>query len=490
MALAVVVVAVVGITAAESATSPTNVKVTVSSTQSGQAMPAGFLGFSLEYSAIHRYLGRDAGALDPVFLALVAGVNPGQSPVLRIGGDSSDHTWWPLPGEVAPAGVDYPLTPNWLATVRAAAVTLNAQLILGVNLAADSPQLAGTEARALIHGIGGQYVDALEVGNEPDVYTDFAWYRTRTGTVGFARGSGWDEPAYATDLLHWAAALPDVPLAGPAAAYTGWLADLPSLIAAEPHLSVVTSHRYPLRACGADATGALAPTIANLLDDASSTGLAQSIANFVAVAHQHGLPYRVDELNSASCGGAPGTSNTFASSLWILDTLFNLAAVGVDGVNIHTLPGAAYAPFSFSESHGVWHATVNPLYYGLLLFSQAFPVGAHLLDTTTQATAPVKVWSDVDRGGTVRTLVINEDSAAAASVHLHVRGKGAQPATVEYLTAPALSATTGVALGGQSFAADTTSGTLTGPQTTTVRSLLGEFEVTVPAGSAALITTQ
>jgi hypothetical protein len=488
LAVVVVALAAVGLTAAQSDPSPTNVNVTVSNAEMGQAMPSGFLGLSLEYSAIHRYLGRDANALNPVFTQLVAGLNPGQSPVLRIGGDSTDHTWWPMPGVVEPAGVNYALTQNWLSTVHAAAAQLNAQLILGINLAADSPQLAGVEARALIHGVGGQYVNSLEIGNEPDVYTDFAWYRTRTGAVGFSRGNGWNEAAYEQDFKRWAAALPDVPLAGPADAYTDWLADLPSLISSEPHLSVITSHRYPLRACGADDTGALAPTISNLLEQSSSAGLAQSIAGFVTIAHQHGLPYRVDELNSASCGGALGTSNTFASSLWILDTLFNMASVGVDGVNIHTLPNAAYAPFSFTESKGVWHGTVNPLYYGLLMFSQAFPVGAHLLNATTHTTAAVKVWSDVDTGGTVRTLVINEDSAPA-TVHLSVRGRNAHAATVETLTAPALDASTGISLGGQSFGANTTTGVLGTPQTTTTQALLGEYTVTVAAGSAALVTT-
>jgi hypothetical protein len=487
--LLVVVTAFAGLEAADSATpAPVPVRVTVSGTQTGRAMPSGFLGLSLEYSAIHQYLGRDSAAIDPVFTQLVAALTPGGSPVLRIGGDSTDHTWWPLPGVVPPAGVSYTLSKDWLATVHSAAKALNAHLILGVNLAADSVQLAGAEARALIHGIGGQYVDALEIGNEPDVYTDFAWYRTRTGQIGFARGSGWNEETYEKEFSRWAAALPDVPLAGPADAYTDWLSNLSSLISSEPHLGVVTSHRYPLRGCGADAVGVMAPTIANLLADSSSVDLAQSIAPFVTTAHNAGLPYRVDELNSASCGGAAGVSNTFASSLWIIDTLFNMASVGVDGVNIHTLPGAAYAPFSFTETKGVWHGTVNPLYYGLLMFSQAFPAGAHLLTTTTDTTAPVKVWSTVDTGGTVRTVVINEDSSAAAIVHLHMQGRSTAPVSVETLTAPSLSSSTGVQLGDQAFGAGTTSGVLGAPQTTQVRSLLGEYAITVPAGSAALIT--
>ena len=59
-------------------------------------------------------------------------------------------------------------------------------------------------------------------------------------------------------------------------------------------------------------------------------------------------------MNSASVhAGKRGVSDTFASALWVLDTLFNLAAVGVDGVNVHTLPGAAYELFTFRYRRGM-----------------------------------------------------------------------------------------------------------------------------------------
>ncbi|HET9073002.1 MAG TPA: glycosyl hydrolase family 79 C-terminal domain-containing protein [Solirubrobacteraceae bacterium] len=484
--LAALLIALV-LSAANAAPTPLRVSAAVSPTPTGQALPPGFVGLSLEYSAIHRYLGRDPHALNPLFLALVSALAPGGSPVLRIGGDSSDHTWWPMPGVVEPAGVSYALTPDWLATVHAAAGALDARLILGVNLAADNPALAGVEARALLAGIGGKYVDALEIGNEPDVYTRFAWYRTRTRQVGFARGGGWTEPAFLAEFHRWARALPAVPLAGPADAYTDWMAKLSGLLAAPTHLGVVTFHRYPLRSCGAQARGSQAATIPNLLAPAASAGLAASVAPFVAVSHAAGLPFRIDELNSASCGGQPGVSNTFASALWVLDTLFQMASVGVDGVNIHTLPGAAYAPFSFTHVHGVWHATVNPLYYGLRLFTQAFPAGARLLPSSSTATQ-VKVWSTLATDGTIHTVVINE-AANPAVVRLHITGRGGHPLSVERLTAPALTSTTGVQLGGADLAPDTTSATLGAAHLTQLRSLLGEYQLNVPADSAALLTS-
>ena len=484
--LLIVVLACVGLNAAESAPDPVaSTDIEVSTTTAGQPLAPGFLGLSLEYSAIHRYLGRDAGAINPVFTQLVAALDPGQSPVLRIGGDSTDHSWWPLPGVLEPAGISYSLTRGWLATVHSAAVALDAHLILGVNLAADSPQLAGAEARALVHGIGRRHITALEIGNEPDLYSDFAWYRTRTRQVGFARSSSWTEPAYAREFAHWAAALPHLPLAGPSDAYTNWMSALPTFIAHAPRLGVVTFHRYPLRGCGARATGALAPTVTNLFAGASAAGLAASVAPYVGIAHAAGLPFRVDELNSASCGGAKGLSNTFAASLWVIDALFRMAAVGVDGVNLHTLPGAAYAPFSFRLSGGIWHATVNPVYYGMLMFARAFPAGAQLLSTTVGAHSPITAFATVDRAGAIHTILINE-TARTAVVRLRIAGRRDRPLRLERLTAPSLSATRGVALAGVSFRPGTTRGVLGPAHTTTTSPADGVYRIAVAADSAVL----
>ena len=60
-------------------------------------------------------------------------------------------------------------------------------MILGLNLAADSPEVAATEARVLTDGIGKSYVQALELGNEPELYGGFAWYRTPDGRPVTAR---------------------------------------------------------------------------------------------------------------------------------------------------------------------------------------------------------------------------------------------------------------------------------------------------------------
>jgi hypothetical protein len=259
-------------------------------------------------------------------------------------------------------------------------------------------------------------------------------------------------------------------------------------IAAEKNLNLVTYHRYPLRACVTDPSAKGYPTIPSLLSDASASGLARGLTHFTGVAHAHHRPFRLTELNSASCAGAPGVSDTFASALWALDTLFNMEGAGVDGVNFHMLPGSHYELFSPSQtSSGQWQAFVHPEYYGLLMFAQAFPVGARRLKVGAPG-GPVKVWATQDEAGNVRVTVINKDTANAHTVVVSVPGP-TRTASLETLQAPSASSTSGVTLGGQTFGAETTTGTLPGsPSTTPVNPGAGRYTVQVPAASAALLT--
>ena len=89
-----------------------------------------------------------------------------------------------------PRGVSYALTPSWLASARALSGALGAKLILGLNLAAADPRLTAAEAEALLSGVGAANVSALELGNEPDVYGVFPWYRDHGKPV-FARSAGY-----------------------------------------------------------------------------------------------------------------------------------------------------------------------------------------------------------------------------------------------------------------------------------------------------------
>jgi len=462
---------------------------TVSGSTAGQAMAPGFLGASFEYRALHQYTGRDPRAIDPALLGLLKGLAPGQAPIVRVGGNSADGTWWPIRGMIAPGGIYYRLTGGWMRTTHALAADLGAKLILGINLTAGRPAIAAAEGRALLQGVGRPYIKAFEIGNEPDLYGAFPWYRDRRGHTYRSRSRRYGLADYTKQFSEWSKALPTMPLAGPATSGPNWMSSLGRFISAEPSLKLVTYHRYPLRACLADPTSPQFPTIANLLADRSSSGLAQGLAPYVRVAHGKGLPFRVAEMNSASCEGAPGVSDTFASALWALDTMLNLASVGVDGVNFHMLPGSHYELFTVShDSAGAWQAFVHPEYYGLLMFSQAFPPGARRLPVSAPD-GPVKLWATRGADGVTRVVAINQDPAAEHDVSVQLPGPAGAPGSLETLSAPSLDATAGVTLGGQTFGSETATGTLPGPPLTTpVIPAAGAYSIALPAASAALLT--
>ena len=451
----------------------------------GRPIPAGFLGLSLEYPAVSAYAGRDPSSLDPVFVQLVRNLAPGQAPVLRIGGNSADRTWWPVAGASRPPGVTFDLNRRWLEVTRALAQRLGAHLILGVNLEQDSPKLAAAEARALIGGVGRQSVRALELGNEPDLYAAFPWYRS-AGHAVFGRPKSYDESAYVQDFAGLRGALPHVPLAGPSLSGRQWTQGLGQFLAAERHLGLVTLHRYPLQICLTPISSARYPTIPRLLSPATSTGLADSFAPYVALARARGLSLQVDELNTVSCGADPAVSKSFASALWAVNTLFGLASAGVSGVNVHTFPGAGYELFTITQSGGRWQAEVAPEYYGLLMFARAAPPGSHLLSVSPGTGGAVDAWATHAADGTVRVVVTNVGSSRRA---LAVRVLGAHgSATLTRLTAPSSSSTTGVTLGGQSFGAETSTGVLAGPaQTASVSEGDGRYVIELPAASAAML---
>ncbi len=450
----------------------------------GRAVPAGFVGLSLELPSLLAYAGKDPRAINPVFEQLIRNLAPGQSASLRIGGDSTDWTWYAVPHMTRPPWVRYTLTQNWLQVARALAQAVDARLILGINLEANSAKLAAAEANAMLATIGRGLIGALEIGNEPELYGSFSWYRTPSG--GHVRGRA---PAYAfsdfiRDFSRVARSLPQVPLAGPSIGSPAWQPQLGSFLAGEPRVGVVTLHRYPLKRCA----GRTNVSVGQLLSEASSLGLADSVARYAALAHARGHRLRIDEMNSISCGGQRGLSDTFASALWALDALFAMQSVGVDGVNIHTLPGAVNELFAFSQLGGVWQGYVRPDYYGLLMFARAAPAGSRLLKLAGATQGTLRAWATLAPDRHARVVLINTSTTRSQTVTVKAPS-AAGSAVLERLIAPNATARTGISLGGQSFGSQTATGLLAGnPQAASVARIAGSYRLRLPPASAAMLT--
>jgi hypothetical protein len=467
---------------------PARVSVRVSAGRVTGPLPSGFVGFSFEFDAVRDYTGSDPRAINPVLVQLIRDVAPGQTPVLRIGGNSTDDTWWPLADVTPSPGITYTLTRSWLATTRALAVATGAKLILGVNMKFDSPAEAAAEARAYRVGIGARRIEALEIGNEPELYKVFPWYEIN-GAPFYARPSTYDFASYMEDVADLAKSVRNVALAGPATGAPSWFARVPKLMAADRRLKVITYHRYPLLGCFSQPGDARYPSIPNLLDPDSARGLLGNAARTIAYAHRHGATVRIDELNSVACAGTSGVSDTFASTLWMLDTLFAMDRAGVDGVNIHSLPGASYKPFEFRRLHRHWFATVRPEYYALLMFAEVAPPGSRMLSVAQTASADVRSRATVTRSGEVHVVLINDGLTSGHTVLIRPPF-AAREAVLERLRAPSAAATDDVTLAGQTFGNETGTGTLKGK----LRSVRlkpdrhGRYLVMLPASSAATVT--
>jgi hypothetical protein len=478
----VVAAATVGISLALASTPRKPSQFNVQSATVGQPMPSGFVGLSMEFRGLEAYAGANPSAVSPPFLQLLRNLAPGQSPVLRIGGDGTDWTWYPVPGMAQPGGVKYSLNKTWLKVARSVAQTIHAKLILGIDLEADSRRLAATEANAFVNGIGRQSIEALEIGNEPELYGSFPWFKNAAGVHVHGRPRDYDFQNYKQDFSSFAGVMPRAPIAGPSSGSKVWNAQLGALLSAEPKIRLVTLHAYPLKHCSA----ASHPTTAQLISPSASAGLAASQAGYVAVARRHGRPLRIDEMNGISCGGANGVSNSFASALWALDSLYQLARVGVAGVNMHTVPDTINEVIGSSQVQGKWQATVHPEYYGMMMFAQAAPAGSRLLKVGGSLSG-TSVWATRGTDGHIRVVVTNRRSSAQ---NVGIRIPAAHgPATVERLQAPGLGATSGVTLGGQSFGAATTTGLLSGASSnSTVEPSGDDYVITLPGTSAVMLT--
>jgi hypothetical protein len=461
-----------------------SVAFTINAGAPAPVIPRGFVGLSTEYWAIPELAGEEPSAEDPVFAQLLRNLAPGQQPVLRIGGDSTDWVWWPIANVHKPPGIRYTLSTRWMQIARALVKATNARLILGINLEAGSRRLASAEARALVNGIGRSSIQALEIGNEPELYGSFGWYRTASGREILGRPRGYDLPAFTRDFSAFASSMPSLPLAGPSTGAPIWMAQLGQFLGSERGIGIATVHDYPLKHCGASTH----VTIADLLSNSSSVGLAATLAPEVSAAHRHHVPLRIDEMNSVSCGGERGVSDTYASALWVLDTLFAFARDGVDGVNIHTPPRSINEMFTSSLVKGAWQASVHPVYYGMLMFARATPPGSTLIRISGGSAPGLSTWATRGRDGKTRVVLINKDPLNSRLVAVRA-GAGASPATIELLRAPAIGAKSGITLGGQSFGADTRTGVLAGAAAgKTVKPDDGQYTFRLPAGSAALLT--
>jgi hypothetical protein len=448
----------------------------------GRAVPRSFFGLSTEYWTLPIY----ERHLQPFERVLAALRVPGDGPmILRIGGDSADHTWWDPHSWWAPHWV-FRVTPRWLAATRSLTRQMRLRVILDLNLVTGSPRGAGVFAHAARIGLPRGSVAGFEIGNEPDIYDRTFW----TGALAWGRRRA-PLPAHLTarqyrlDFTTYARALGTrAPLIGPALANprydAPWIARL--LDAPHPGLRMISVHHYALSAC-AHPGAPNYPTIDRVLSERASAGAARSLGRAIALAHHAGLPIRLTELNSVTCGGLRGVSNTFATALWAPDALFELLNAGIDGVNLHVREYAINAPFTLG-ARGLY---ARPLLYGMIAFARMLGPGARLLPlrVTERPAVHMKAWAVRLRDRALHVLLIDKGRRSArVLLRLPARGQ----ATVQRLLAPSAAATVGTTLAGQHLGPH---GTWVGHRSVErIERRAAGYELQLPAHSAALLSVR
>jgi hypothetical protein len=305
---------------------------------------------------------------------------------------------------------------------------------------------AAREAAAAKAALAGSLA-GFELGNEPNAYGE---HGLRTFPWRFRQYAG-EARAYWRAI---AKAAPGVPLFGPDASGSRIFKRWGRGEARRLHPAVLTAHHYPLGCLQVPA-----PTIEALLSPHIRGLEAVSVRRFMAVSHASAIPFRLDEANTVSCGGARGISDTFASALWATDYIARAMAAGMAGINLHGNPAncAGYTPLCAPTPQSLLSGELRPQpeWYALLLDSALIgdrPVRAIVSE---QGRGNLDLTALQSPDGGLHVVVVDDDPPEDPPSVVSLRvGRRFGAASLLALTAPSPAAESGVRLGGQTVAGD------------------------------------
>jgi hypothetical protein len=410
--------------------------------------------FAMTYAYFH--------ASNHNLIALFRLLGPG---VLRLGGGGADEVLWTS----SSSGTHLQITASNVQDLAGFLKATGWLCLYGVNLATSTPALAAEEVACVVSALGSNLL-GIELGNEPDEY----------GVAGNFFAGNW---TFQNFLNRWNSfrsvilqAVPHVPMTGPATGGGNHISTwtLPFAEAVTPsELTLLTQHYY--RANGASPTSSASYLIS------PDPQLTADLSLLNAGAGQLGLPYRISECNSFYNGGAASVSDSYASSLWVIDFLFNVALGGAVGVNMHGGGnGPGYTPIA-DDSGGVIGA--RPEYYGLLLFALA---GSGTLLETELSVGSVDATAYAVRtpSGGLNLIVVNKDTLQNLPLTIQTN-QNIRTATMRLMTGASLAATSAVTIQGATV---NPNGSFTPATPTTLTFSTDQTTCHIPALSAALIS--
>jgi len=446
----------------------TQASLTVTDTVAG-SIGSAFAGLSYEKSNLHELL---FTASNSDLIGLFKRLGPS---VLRIGGNSVDENVWSPNGLGQTAGQ---IAPSDVASLAAFVKAAGWQCLYGVNLGgaatgATTPEMAAAEVAYAAEQFGSSLL-GIEIGNECDMY----------GNAGSYFPGNWSLARFLTlwGQFHTAiiARTPSVSITGPASAANEGIWTVPfGEAVTKSEITLLTQHYYR-------ANGQLPTSTAAFLIT-PDTRLLAYLAILKAGARSIGVPYRMSECNSFYGGGSIGVSDSYASSLWIVDYLFNCVQGGASGVNFHG--GGNWPGYTAIADNAGTVVGVRPEFYGILLFT----LGGQGTLYTTQLSAGslnVTAYAVKTSSGGLNLIVVNKDLTQNLQLTTQLP-QNASSATLLAMTqltsgaiGPALSATSGVTIQGASVNPD---GTFSPLDPYTLNPSGSQLACYVPALSAVLI---
>jgi hypothetical protein len=417
------------------------------------------------------YLTTDPDVLNvnnKVLIQLIKNLGPG---LLRIGGDSSDEISW-TGGPSTSTTANNLLTTSDIDRLSAFAGATGWQVLFGLNLGNDNEYAAANEAQYVNNSLGSSLY-ALQAGNEPDIYSDYG-----------LRGPGYTYDDYQGDWLSYFTAvnsiLPHVPFAGPDVAdniaYVTLFAENEN-----KNVRLIDAHYY---LTGPATSSSI--TWQTLL--AANTTLPDYLQLINTASSKYQLPYRITESNNVYGGGKHGVSDVFASALWALDLMWTIAENNGQGINFHGGTGLYYSPIIIKN--GV--ITAMPEYYAMLAFKYGSTGGTIIpavINNPTSNNTPTyncSAYASANTDNTWSITLINKEENENIPFTIN-SSKIASSIQVVRLNAPAVTSGAGTKFAGSAVNSD---GTFNPAITERYSINKDSFTVTVPAGSAAVVTVQ
>ncbi len=449
----------------------------------GPPIRAGFVGLTTEFWDMFKEAGTNPANPDVPYEQALEALAPEGGLDFRIGGDTADWTWWPLPGVAQPPWARWTLTPTWMAVAQKLLEDIHAHLIFGLNMEADDPAVDAAEVNAVEAGIGPSVPTTYELGNEPELYPKWPYYITKSGLVVYGRPRSYSFPQITSQWDSLADQLGSLRLAGIGYSSFRALPNVEQFLLDSSKLSLLTMHTYALTPRDCQKGGDLQES--SLFTPGSLQGLADEVGDWTELARANNVPVRVDEINAVTCGGLINFSNTMGPALWALNVLPLYAETGVTGVNFESRPNTAQNLIQPADTPTGWQVTVQPEYYGMLAFAQLTPPGSQILGVS-QTPSGVLAWAVQTPQHTIN-IVVSDVSSTPVRIFLRVAGARGPPTTEALLSDTGDLTGTAATLGGESVSP--TTGQLSGTHVSgSVRSHNGAYSVRVLPASATVLT--